>query len=46
MFKICDNAADFRDNTALATHAQEIMQKNLDEMYAAIDVLTSEKKAQ
>lgn len=47
MFKICDNADDFEDHTALATHAQDVMQKELDGMYGAIDLLSgSEKKTE
>lgn len=46
MFKICDNAADFEDHAALATFAQTAMQKELDAMYGAIDILTSGKKIQ
>jgi hypothetical protein len=45
LFKVCDDASAFSDAAALAEHAQEAMQKELDTMYAAIDASSGKKSA-
>lgn len=42
-FKVTDDASKF-DNVKLAEHAGEVMQKNLDEMYAIIDSTENSKQ--
>ena len=43
-FKITDDASQF-DNVQLAEHAGQVMQKQLDELYAIVDAADAKKAA-